>query len=126
MSEKMVQKGPPKILSSMKLVNEKTGKNIVRMNFSRTLEINQSYSNQGRTYVKQIKNKQNLIKNSKLCDVFNSPYSILISSTSPFSSSTVALKTNSLAVTGKSRIGLEFLQGLILRELSLVDWTCGS
>lgn len=126
MSEKMVQKGPPKILSSMKLVNEKTGKKIVRMNFSRTLEISQSYSNQGRTYVKQIKNKQNLIKNSKLCDVFNSPYSILISSTSPFSSSTIALKTNSLAVTGKSRIGLEFLQGLILRELSLVDWTGGS
>lgn len=76
MSEKMVEKWPPKILSSIKLVRKLVK---TEWTFSRTLEINQSYSNQRSIYVKQIKNKQNLVKNSKLCDGFNLPYSILIS-----------------------------------------------
>lgn len=54
-------------------------------------------------------------------------YPILCPPPAPtFSNSIAALKTNSLAVTGNSWIGLEFLQSLIPRELWLFPLTGSS
>ena len=100
---------------------------IVRINFFRTLEINQTLAAIWGAFIQE--KHLNLSKNSKLCGIL-----ICLTPISPpqlcrsleNKQPTITVKTRGLAATKGNRIGLELLQSPICRELSLFVLSGGS